>query len=285
MQLWTPSWTPNQERSRLFWSISLLDSYYGPHILVPTVPDYISPPRFSRVEPRYSIIPCPVLPQSSCTTEEVLPDVWSRSIQICCLWGDLRVYIARCFEGSIEQPWKPNSDYTTLCARLQDFEIGHPSELSYNAVKLPDRDPHDVQKDWPQWLPWMRLQVSYHAIHCVLNHPFLYSIDVPKEKLGTNTFWKESSEKALRNCPWVSRIIRIAGEKGLELSDPFFAQAATIAATLHLYWPRTHDTELRNAALASLEVCRSLLSNMASHWAVCRSLVSTIAQRPQGQGN
>lgn len=281
LQLSTSNAPPTQERSRLFWSVHLLNIYYGSPTLIPSVSDYSKPPRYLTIETRNSSMQCPPLPQSSVPADqEVLPDVWSRTIRLFSIWGDIRLYIMRCFEGLTGPPWQPGSDFTILCGQLQDIEIGHPTELSYNAAKFADRSPEEIQQDWAQWLPWLRTQITYHAVHCVLNHPFLYSTEVSKQKARSNTFWKESSEKALRHCTWVSRLVRMAGEKGMELNDPFLAQAATIAATLHLYWTRTNDLELQKAALANFEICKGLVSQLASRWTVCRSLVSTASLQP-----
>ncbi|KAM0482140.1 hypothetical protein ACHAP7_004366 [Fusarium lateritium] len=98
--------------------------------------------------------------------------------------------------------------------------------------------------------------------------------DTPKNKLGGNTFWRSSYEKALRHCTWISRLLRTADEKGLRLADPFFAQAAAIASTLHLYWTRTSDSQLQTSSMKHLEVCRRLISEMAICWPVCRRIVS-----------
>lgn len=271
---WSSSSTP-QEQSKLFWSVFLLDTFYGPPILVPSVAHDINSPCFSAVGPRYSSLPCPQLPrESNATLPGRLPNIWPHSIRIFGLWGDIRTYISRCFEGSVDAPWQPTSDYTVLCSRLMDIELEHPLSLSYNTVKLPDCSPQQVQDNRAEWLPWVRLQVTYHAIHCVLNHPFLYSIKTPKQKLGADTFWRASSDKALRHCTWISRLIKMASQKGLVLADPFFSQAAAIAGTLHSYWTQSSDVELRNAALANLKICQELIADMAPCWPACESVVS-----------
>lgn len=218
---------------------------------------------------------CPPFPQHSQPGgEQILPHIWSHSVRISSLWGAVRLYISRCFEDAITAPWQPTSDYSTLCSDLLEFETSFPVSLSYNMAKFPERSPQEIQENRSEWLPWLRLQVTYHAIHCVLNHPFLYSPESSKQRLGSNTFWRGSFEKALRHCTWISRLIRVANEKGLELADPFFAQAAAIAGTLHLYWTRSNDDGLKNSATGNLEICQGLIIQMAAHWPVCVSIVS-----------
>ena len=52
-----------------------------------------------------------------------------------------------------------------------DLEEAWPARLSYNSVKFQDISLEEVQTHRMIWLPWLRVQVTYHTIHCVLNHP------------------------------------------------------------------------------------------------------------------
>ncbi|RSL57628.1 hypothetical protein CEP54_008166 [Fusarium duplospermum] len=261
------------EQSKLFWSINLIDACYGLPVLAPSSTADAQCPNYSTIQTWKASVSCSPFPQHSQPGKElVLPHIWSHSVRISSLWGAVRLYISRCFEDAIAAPWQPTSDYSTLCSDLLEFETSFPVSLSYNMAKFPERSPQDIQENRSEWLPWLRLQVTYHAIHCVLNHPFLYSPESSKQRLGSNTFWRGSFEKALRHCTWISRLIRVANEKGLELADPFFAQAAAIAGTLHLYWTRSNDDGLKNSATGNLEICQGLIIQMAAHWPVCVSI-------------
>ncbi|KAF4979960.1 hypothetical protein FDECE_17966 [Fusarium decemcellulare] len=268
----------SQEMSRLFWSISLLDTFYSPPAMVPCLDD-IHSPRYSTLHGRLTSMPCPPMPKESYGTQQAaLPDIWPHCVRVCNLWADVRLYISRCIEGLAEAPWQPTSDYTAISSRLLNLEIAFPTSLSYNTVKFTDRSAQEVQNNRAEWLPWLRVQVTYHTIQCVLNHPFLYTFKASKRRLGSNTFWRSSYEKALRHCTWVSRLIRMARGKGFQLTDPFFAQAAGIAGSLHLYWVRGSDGELKNAASANLEICTTLIADMASHWPICVAIERALNQ-------
>jgi hypothetical protein len=279
--LGTPSSTSSceaAEHSRLFWSLSLLDLHYGPPSLIPSLSEGVHSPRFATVEAKLTSLPCVPLPQESESSRvQYLPNVWSNSIRIGTLWADARSYVSKCVQGLNELPWRPNSDYIKLCSQLLDFEGTHPATLTYNVVKFAERDAEEIREHRDQWLPWLRGQMTYHAIHCVLNHPFLYSIRVFQRAKGTNTFWRSSSEKALRHCTWISRFIRLARDKGLESNDPFLVQAAGIAGTLHLYWTHTSDDQLRDAALMNMGICQEFIAEMAAHWPVAKVTASAIS--------
>lgn len=272
----------------LFWSIHFLSTFCGPPALVPSIAEDISAPLYSTMEARHSFTACPPLPRESRVTPgEALPDIWSQSLKVCSLWGDIRLYVSRCIEGLEKCPWQPDSNYTMLCSRLLEVEMTYPTSLSYNSVNFPSLPPQEVQENRLDWLPWLRVQVTYHAIHCVLNHPFLYSVmaKAPRWRLGANTFWRASYEKALRHCTWISRLIRMAGEKGLQLADPFFAQAAAIASTLHLYWTRSSGNQLQASSLENLDTCRRLITETAGHWPACRIIVSSLPVSNAGSLN
>ncbi|KAF5568947.1 hypothetical protein FPHYL_2514 [Fusarium phyllophilum] len=223
----------SQDRSRLFWSIQCLSSSCGRPVLLPSLPTSIDAPQLLTVETRDSLGSCIPAPKATDSgLRETLVDVWSQSLKICELWSDVRLYVAKCFEGLAKRPWHPDSDYTRLCSRLLEVEMIWPISLSYNATKFPELSPLEVENNRMDWLPWLRVQMTYHTIHCVLNHPSLYTVmaETPKSRLGGDSFWRASYLKALRHCTWISRLIRTAEEKNLRLADPFFAQAAAIAS-------------------------------------------------------
>ncbi|PTD06772.1 hypothetical protein FCULG_00005321 [Fusarium culmorum] len=268
-----------QAKSRVFWSIQFLSYSCGAPILLPSVLQDIDTPQMLTVEARDPLTKCIPVPRAADTgVHEVLPDVWSQSHKLCALWTDLRLYVARCVEGRAKYPWLPESDYTKLCSQILDIEMYHPVHLSYNKVKFPSISAQDAHTNRVDLLPWVRIQVAYHTIHCVLNHPCLYTsmAESPRGRLGGNTFWRASCEKALRHCTWISRLIRTAKEKGLKIVDPFLAQAAAIASTLHLYWARTSDTRLKASSLENLDLCRKLIKEMATRWPICKAIESAL---------
>lgn len=267
----------SQRKSRIFWSIQFLGFTCGAPFLLPSIPYTIDTPTFLVVEARDPLTGCISAPRASETgVQETLVDIWSESLKLCNIWTDVRIYVARCVEGQTKYPWHTDSDYARLYSQLLEVEMAWPISLSYNAVKLPSISVQEAKANRLDLLPWLRVQITYHAIHCVLNHPCLYTsmAETPKDKLGGNTFWRASYEKALRHCTWISRLIRTANEKGLELADPFFAQAAAIASTLHLYWTRTSDSRLKVSSMENLDLCRKLVKEMATCWPICKAIVS-----------
>jgi hypothetical protein len=268
----------NTDLSKVFWSLTYLEAFHGPPNISPSIPGHISSPKLSILESGSMSLDGVLLPETFDPTQcasryDDLDDMWSQSLRFCSLWQQTRIYVSKCIARLTEAPWQPTSTYTRLCSHIMDLEEIWPRRLSYNTVKFQDRSPQEIAAHRLTWLPWLKVQVIYHTVHCVMNHPFLYSLEGTKTICPTNTFWRSSFEKALRHCTWVSRLIRIAGEKGLSLTDSFFAQAAGVAGSLHLYWMRAMDDSVRESASKNLKVCQTLITSMAAHWPVCRSIV------------
>ncbi|RGP77227.1 sarcosine oxidase [Fusarium longipes] len=223
----------SQVKARIFWSLQFLSYTCGAPILVPSIPQDIRNPRILTVEAREPLTNCIPTPRAVETgTQETLIDLWSESLKVCNLWIDVRLYVAKCVEGQVKLPWHPDSDYTKLCSQLLGVEMAWPVSLSYNGVKFPSMPAQEAHTKRLDLLPWIRVQVTYHAIHF--------------------------------------------NEKGLKLADPFFAQAAAIASTLHLYWTRTSDRRLKAASRENLDICRKLVKEMAAFWPVCKTMENAL---------
>jgi hypothetical protein len=265
-----------EEQRRLVWSIFLLDSIFGPHYKVSSFVENVYSPRdmvAGVLLPKISG-QCPSLPQEPYNDEEEKSlGIWAYMTSEASLWREVRLHVSRCADEETSAPWRPDSIYTLINSHIVDFESSVPVTYRYDMANFMERSPDELSANRQYWLPWMRVQITYHAIHCVLNHPFLYSSRRSKHPLGTNAFWKTSSQLALLHSTWIARLLDMADKKDLRLSDPFFAHAAVVAATLHSYWGRATDPTISAPARKHLEICRSFVTNIGTHWPICRSMV------------
>lgn len=193
-------------------------------------------------------------------------DVWACSIQMLDIWKEVRDYVAECAEGRNESPWSPTSSYIRICSRLNDIECNLPARYRYKNAKFPEKSKNDIQQDKLFWLQWMNMQMIYHTIHAVLNHPFLYAQRASTHKRGPNMFWKNSSELALLHSVWITRLTNLAHEQGLVISDPQVGHCAAIAATLHLYHSRTANEDFNKVARTNFETCQSFVKQQGEYW-------------------
>lgn len=146
----------------------------------------------------------------------------------------------------------------------------------YDKLKFYQRRPNDVQLNQNYWMPWLKLQFTWHAILTTINHPFLYiaasrrhpSLAIP------NTFWRRSSELVLLHATWISRLIDMTHEKEIKLLDPFFAHAAAIAATVHIYFSCAPDPRLKQKSKVDFKKCLKFVETFSKFSHGCERLVS-----------
>ncbi|CAK7237694.1 hypothetical protein SBRCBS47491_010084 [Sporothrix bragantina] len=294
-----------ENQRRLYWSVQLVSALCGAPIKIPSTydiqaPSFVVPMETNATSKRHANgeQPAPLLPldppsigirRPGTTVERAPPhimSIWLHMVRSASLWGLVRGYVWRCHQDQHQPPskdprapWHPDADYTAIHAQLFDMEGAFPVAFRYDASRFMDRPLDELLRHRDFWLPWMKIQVTYHTIHAVLNHPFLYSPRVSQTRPGgPNSFWKTSTDLALLHSTWIARILGMAHKKGLPMSDPFFVYAAAVAITLHLYWSRASDQSIRTAAEKYIGVCRSFISELAAHWPVCRNMENDVEQ-------
>lgn len=213
-------------------------------------------------------------PEQHTDDREMSYGVWSFMISIVNLWNATRSFVHNCAARSNRSPWEPDSEHTWICSGLMDLESILPNYIRLQNTKFSERSVNDIHINRDRWLNWLHSQVTYHLIHSILNHPFLHVHNASRHPRGPNMFWRASSEAAALHSSWTVRMIDMALGKGLTLSDPFFAYAVAVAATLHFHFSHASDEKIRTQAETNLKECKSFLAGMATRWPLCQLIVS-----------
>ncbi|CAK7563978.1 MAG: hypothetical protein SEPTF4163_001861 [Sporothrix epigloea] len=293
-----------ESQRRLFWSVQMVNVLCGAPVKIPSTYD-IKAPSFALPTEAITIFrrhagdvqPAPLLPldppsigirRPGANLERSPPhitSIWLHMVRSASLWSLVRSYIWRCHQNQQHPPkeprapWHPDSDYTAIHAQLFDMEGAFPVAFRYDASRFMDRPLAELLCHRDFWLPWLKIQVTYHTIHAVLNHPLLYSPRVSQMRPGgPNWFWKASTDLALLHSTWIARILGMAQNKSLPMSDPFFAYASSVAITLHLYWSRASSPSIRTSAKKYIDVCHSVIVELATHWPLCRDMKKNVDQ-------
>ncbi|KAE8413134.1 hypothetical protein BDV36DRAFT_269391 [Aspergillus pseudocaelatus] len=262
--------SPITEREkRLFWSLQSLEQFYGDQggVLRQT-PEVWRPYYLSHSND----VEFPSEPDGGSTVSDV--GIWSFSVHFGWVWSRVREYVFDCSQKKLTEPWRLDSVYAKVLSDLTEIENKVPLHHRYDVVRFFERRPDEVNLNKDYWLPWLKLQFTWHSIMTMINHPFLYitasqhhpNLTIP------NTFWRKSSELVLLHATWIARTIDMAQEKKLQLLDPFFAHAAAIAATVHLYFGCTADFRLRKKSKTDFEKCQKFLKGFSSFSPACESL-------------
>lgn len=265
-----------EEQQYVFWSLQLLDQLIGQEFVAPNTARDIFTPTYwgtSLVETSHPA-KVPALPyDESQDPGKNGPGMWAILVQLTMIWGLTRKYVSECAEGRNESPWSPTSTYTQINSVLLEAESRLPDAYRFDVLRLDKILVEKIREKRHVWLMWIYIQIIYHSVHAVLNHPFIYFQKASQNKPGRNVFWRTASELACLHSMWVTRIIEMAAKSQLCISDPFIAQFAAISATLHLYQSRVSDQQQRTRALAGLETCTEAVGELGRYWPVCKHMV------------
>ncbi|KAH6887621.1 hypothetical protein B0T10DRAFT_490102 [Thelonectria olida] len=266
-----------ERKKRLFWSLQVLEQYYGRQTGLLGVPTEIWRPSYSSsdrdqmdVDPK-----APPLPRDeigcSPSTET---GVWNTGVHLGWVWSQVRKYVSNCAHNILKEPWRRDSMYSKVLSDFMEAENRIPMCHRYDSVKFYERKVEELRMSRDYWAPWLKEQFTYHAIHTVLNHPFLYIIGAQHNPnlAIPNTFWRRSSELALLHSTWIVRMIDMVVDKQVPLVDPFFGHIAAIAATVHLYYCCAAAPRLRHKSNTDFAKCRRFLKGFMPTSAACEAL-------------
>jgi hypothetical protein len=271
--------TPEVEkRRRVFWSIHLLNQQYASHNMQLNMLHDIHNPKYMAINVDSQLEMGLKPPQTPQENGEFTSrgGIWAYMVQLSTLWSEVQFYVSHCASRDPTSPWLVDSGYSIIGAHLMDMETKFPTSHRYDSVRFQDQSKQELHRNREYWSPWLYLQFTYHAVHSVLNHPFLYSWR-PQQSAqfaAPNTFWRTSSELALIHTTWTAHLIDMITEKEYQLSDPFLAHAVAIAATIHMYYCRATDPAVADSAQRKLETCMRFLNELAAKWPRCQAIVS-----------
>ena len=268
-----------ERKKRLFWSLQILEQSYGRQTGLLSVPTEIWRPSSDAPmgNDQMSIDPdAPPLPRDElgCSNPTEV-GVWNTSVNLGWVWSQVRKYVSDCSRNILKEPWRHDSMYAKVLSDFMETENRIPICHRYDSVKFYERKVEELRQNRDYWAPWLKEQFTYHAIHAVLNHPFLYIVGAQHNPnlAIPNTFWRRSSELALLHSTWIVRMIDMVVDKQVPLTDPFFGHVASIAATVHLYYCCAASARLRHKSNRDLAKCRRFLKNFLPISPACASLV------------
>ncbi|KAI0483682.1 hypothetical protein F4859DRAFT_408659 [Xylaria cf. heliscus] len=272
---------PTTERKkRLFWSLQLLEKFYGRQTGLPSVPTEIGRSSYSSMGGGQRLLSefnstMPALPaESNGPSESHEPGIWNTSVHLGWVWSRVRKYVSDCAHNIVKEPWRHDSTYAVVQSDFLETENRIPMCHRYDSVKFYARPVEEIRRNLDYFAPWLREQFTYHAIPTVLNHPFLYIVGAQHNPnlAIPNTFWKRSSELALLHATWIVRMIDMTVDKQVQLVDPFLGHIAAIAATVHLYYSCAAAAGLKQKSKTDFAKCRRFLKGFLPFSPACAAL-------------
>lgn len=273
---------PTAERKkRLFWSLQALEQYFGRNTGILSIPTEAWRPSYTasgidkmEVDPKAPSLPRDDIGYSGARTKAE-SGVWNTSLHLGWIWSRVRQYVSECSRNVLKEPWRRDSMYAMVLSDFMETENMTPVCHRYDTVKFYERKVDELKTNRDYWAPWLKEQFTYHAVHTVLNHPFLYIVGAQHNPnlAIPNTFWRRSSELALLHSTWIVRMIDMVLDKQIPLADPFFGHIAAIAATVHLYYCCAAATRLKHKSNTDFAKCRRFLKFFLPFSPACAALV------------
>ncbi|RKL39309.1 hypothetical protein BFJ72_g6781 [Fusarium proliferatum] len=270
--------------SRAHWSVFMLE-----RLFVSTLSDAFGPgvPEFPMSPPK------PLAPQSTLSTataerfqsekaqpRTILssdPGIIGVHLRLVSIWGKLRSYLHSLRRGVTEKPWSPDSTHTTLNIELIEHEALIDSSYFLSKALLPSRTTAEISSHREYWDPFMASQIIWHAIHAVLNHPFVHlfllrsSRDIPPSCL----FLQQRIDMALFHTGSLFRILQSFMDL-MNIVDPMVADFVAAAATVSWFFQFSADPKISRRAREELDKCDAFLSHVAETWPHVNQKVETL---------
>ena len=278
--IYTSEDVAGERKKRLFWSLQILEQYYGRQTGLLSVSTEIWRPDYSSIgdsrhQADLAAKPPPLPKDDLGHSQRAEPGIWNTSVHLGWVWSRVRKYVSDCSQNVFKEPWRRDSMYGVVLSDFMETENRVPMCHRWDSVKFYERKVDEMKKNRDYWAPWLKEQFTYHAIHSVLNHPFLYIVGAQHNAnlAIPNTFWRRSSELALIHSTWIVRIIDMILDKQVPLTDPFFGHIAAIAATVHLYYCCSAAARLKHKSNTDFAKCRRFLKGFIPFSPACGALV------------
>ncbi|KAJ5671765.1 hypothetical protein N7507_000892 [Penicillium longicatenatum] len=183
------------------------------------------------------------------------------------LWALACKYAMGNAGGDTNPPWFPQSDYATITYWHTEHESCMPLKFRLHASRFPDYNPTDLQANRDYWGPWLFYQIVWHAVPCLLNHPFLLSMRLRNfRRTMPQSFLRNSFEQLTLHSGWIIHFLELFERKGYEVSDPTLGHCVAIVATIYLQHSFADDQTFSRKAQTGFEKCLRFLRLMGRRW-------------------
>lgn len=164
-------------------------------------------------------------------------------------------------------PWSPQSDYAMITYHHTEHESCMPLRFRLHASRFQDHTLADLQAHRDYWGPWLFFQLVWHAVPCLLNHPFLLSMRLRNfRRTMPQSFLRNSFEQLTLHSGWIVHFLELFEAKGFEVSDPILGHCVAIVATIYLQHSFADDRTFSRKAQTGFDKCLRFLQSMGRRW-------------------
>jgi hypothetical protein len=183
------------------------------------------------------------------------------------LWALACKYAVNDASVDTHPPWHPQSDYAMITYWHTEHESCMPLRLRLHASRFSDHSAADLLAHRAYWGPWLFFQIAWHAIPCLLNHPFLLSMRLRNfRRTMPQSFIRNSFEQLTFHSGWIVHFLELVKLKDFEVSDSTLGHCVVIVATIYLQHSFAEDQVFSKKAQTGFEKCLRFLRVMAHRW-------------------
>ncbi|GME64284.1 c6 transcription [Neofusicoccum parvum] len=192
----------------------------------------------------------------------------ANNIRLYDIWGKVQHFATQSNVEAGKSLWTGDSEYGSIISALMEYESQFPDEHRFS-----EQTSGAFKDNKAYWAPWFSIQFMYHAILCVLNHPFLLSMRLdPIRESSPRTFRQTTADLAKLHSYWAFRFIGVAKEWDYEVTDPLIAYAVTIAATIFDHYRLSDETQAKRDARDKFTKCVAFVREAAKIWPIAANM-------------
>lgn len=208
--------------------------------------------RYSRSDGSDSTLDIGIISANMCTSE-----LWSLACKYAIHHGNI----------DTKPPWHPQSDYTMITYWHTEHESCMPLRFRLHASRFSEHPPEDLRTNRDYWAPWLFFQVVWHAVPCLLNHPFLLSMRLRNlRRTMPQSFLRNSFEQLTLHSGWIIHFLELIELKNFEVSDPTLGHCVAIVGTIYLQHSFVEDQNFSTKAQTGFDKCLRFLRRLGHRW-------------------
>lgn len=173
--------------------------------------------------------------------------------------------------------WSAQSEYAQIMAHLMEFESKFPWKYRFRPARYPDQDSALLEQHRDFWVTWFLLQMMYHSILCLLNHPLVMSLALRNFRMTQvpEVFLQHTAYLTANHTNWIVHLLDLSKQKQFALYDPFLAPLVAITATIYLQQSFSEDSGVRAKKQECFRKCVCFIQDLGAYWPYSKAIVST----------
>ncbi|KAK6369707.1 hypothetical protein LTS17_009157 [Exophiala oligosperma] len=277
-----------QERRRCYWSVVLLKNLYGsPSGLFSMLQDDKTPKPFESPEAPLgtsSAIRDASLEQpEGVTSDEEAKDlgIFMYAIQLSEIWRKTARWAHRRGKPGGSLPsWSSQSEYAQIMAHLMEYESKFPWKYRFRPARYSEHEPAQLEQHRDFWVTWFLLQMMYHSILCLLNHPLVMSLALRNFRMTQvpEVFLQHTAYLTTNHTHWIVHLLDLSKQKQFNLYDPALAPLVAITATIYLQQSFSEDPGVRAKKQECFRKCVSFIQDLGAFWPYSKAIAEKLEQ-------